>query len=279
MAEHIKDGRGEANAWGINTNNEGLVALSNAGSEITIDNPLPVTNFNFEVSKGNVDGHRTVFVLSNNILIGLTEEDVWDPGGVMVYPTTGEQLQFVSSSANDTSAGTGARTIEFLYLDEDYVPKSETITLSGTTAIFSTATDVFRFRAGQVKSAGTGAGNAGSIVITSSGAGNTRGIIQVGNNQTFNSHYTVPSGITSYLFNIITNVNKNEDVEVRLKRTFDGTNIFIPGTSLSVYQTTTNNDYPVNPEFREKSEVKLVAKSSNTSAVVFAEMQFVEVDN
>src|SRR5882672_113572 len=66
------------------------------------------------------------------------------------------QRSVVSSSANDTSAGTGARTVLVTYYPSDlsYVA-TEIVTMNGTTAVNMTATDVCFIEKLEVLTAGS----------------------------------------------------------------------------------------------------------------------------
>jgi hypothetical protein len=52
-----------------------------------------------------------------------TEEPVWNKGGAYTFATSEQILKYASSSANDVSTGTGARSIEIDYLDSEYAEK------------------------------------------------------------------------------------------------------------------------------------------------------------
>lgn len=108
--------------------------------------------------------------------------------------TTDAQRKIVSSSANDTSAGTGARSVKITYLDQTGAgPFTETLTLSGTTAVNTVATNICFIEQLEVISAGSGGTNAGTISLQTL-ASVTFGSIAVGNNQTFWAHHYIPTG-------------------------------------------------------------------------------------
>ena len=62
---------------------------------------------------------------SNNAVAG--SEDVWTGGGTYPWPSTAEELEIGSTSANDTSNGTHARTVNVQGLDENWMLTSETV--------------------------------------------------------------------------------------------------------------------------------------------------------
>lgn len=114
--------------------------------------------------KGGV-GHVNLF--GYNPSVSTTAATVWSVGSASSYAqlTSGTALEAVSSSANDTAAGTGARTILVQGLDEDYVPFQETVTLNGTTPVALANTSVVAINSVRVLTAGSGLTNAGNIDI------------------------------------------------------------------------------------------------------------------
>ena len=110
--------------------------------------------------------------------------------------TTDAQRRIVSSSANDAAAGTGARTVRITYFNSAGAgPFTETVTLNGTTAVNTVATDICFIEQLEVLTAGSGGVNAGIISIQTL-ANVTFGRIAVGNNQTFWCHHYIPTGKT-----------------------------------------------------------------------------------
>lgn len=84
--------------------------------------------------------------------------------------TVADRVEVASASANDTAAGTGARTIKVYGLDKDYNPLIETITLNGQTPVVGTL-NFIRVFAAYVATAGSGGVNAGDIAIIRQGTG------------------------------------------------------------------------------------------------------------
>ena len=87
--------------------------------------------FGLQVSRGQIQGHSTVIVFGYNPDVDTTEESVWPDGGTIPHPTSASVLKISSSSANDTAAGTGARTVYIEGLDGKLCrgPVSETVTI------------------------------------------------------------------------------------------------------------------------------------------------------
>ena len=131
-------------------------------------------------------------------------------------PASAAQRSMSSSSASDTSAGTGARTVEITYYDNTGVgPLTETVTLNGTSSVNTVATNIRFIESMRVVTAGSGGANVGTITLFGStgGGGGTVGTIGVGNlvtavgdNQTFWAHHYVAATYTVELSSLIAGV-------------------------------------------------------------------------
>jgi hypothetical protein len=107
------------------------------------------------------------------------------------------QRSISSASANDTSAGTGARTVRITYLTATGTgPFTTTVTMNGTTCVATTATDIAFIEQMEVITVGSGATNAGiiSLFVNAACGGGTIGTMAASNGQTFWAHHYVPSG-------------------------------------------------------------------------------------
>lgn len=127
--------------------------------------------------------------------------DIWGgPTTTYVFPPAGGiQMSFVSTSANDTLAGTGAQKVHIHYLDSSYNDQTEIVNLNGVTPVNTVATNILRINAMHVSQAGTGGVSAGSISLTSVGGATTYGHIEVGYNTARQAIYTIPAGKTGYI--------------------------------------------------------------------------------
>lgn len=109
-----------------------------------------------------------------------TASTVWFNGSTSyVQLTSGTALEVVSSSANDTAAGTGARTVKIEGLDGNYVPFAETVTLAGATPVALSATSVIAINKFFVVTAGSGLANAGNIDVRTVSGSTIKSRIQI----------------------------------------------------------------------------------------------------
>ena len=118
---------------------------------------------------------------------------------------TNAQRSVNSTSANDTSAGSGARTVLITYLDTSFALKTTTVTLNGTTAVATSVSDIAFIESIQVATVGTqGGGNVGTIQLwtANNGTGSIWASIAASDNTTYYAHHYVPAGVSCYLLNI-----------------------------------------------------------------------------
>lgn len=135
--------------------------------------------------------------------IAATERTVWDGAANTNanYLAAASKINFVSDDANDTAAGTGARTFQAHGLDPDGKEISEVITLDGTTLVTSALTFGTAPNRQKVLTAGSGGMNAGTIYAftgtetdgTPADLNLVYSIIKAGENQTLQCNYTVPA--------------------------------------------------------------------------------------
>lgn len=166
-------------------------------------------------------------------------EDLWSVGGTVNFPATAQQMEVISSSASDTSGGTGARTVEITYLDGSFVQKTTTVTLNGTTPVATSVSDIYRINFFRVKTVGTGGENAGDIDIRNLADTPIYSRIAAGTNRGINGFYTIPAGKTLYIFNILFSAGSNvanRPVRFVTKATYDN----IAGSTISFFMPYTN---------------------------------------
>jgi len=160
--------------------------------------------FNLQVARNQIAYHESVYKFGNNAAVADSLETIWSQGGLYSYLSAATVLKVSSSSTDDASAGTGARTVELFGLDGDYNEISETVTLNGQTAV-NTTQSFLRINRMIVRSAGSGGANAGVIyagtgTVTTGVPANIYAIINGdGSNQTLMALWTVPAGYTGYL--------------------------------------------------------------------------------
>jgi len=153
------------------------------------DEERPTPHFLHDIAKGNIWDSQPLNIFGFNRDVGTAYETIWDDGGNYVYPSSAVAMDVVSSSASDTMQ------VIINGLDANYEAISETVTLTGTSAV-TTSAAFFRIN-GAVILAGS---NVGDISI--SNGGTNHAFIGAGIGTTQSSVYTVPAGHSIYLFRI-----------------------------------------------------------------------------
>lgn len=173
---------------------------------------IMVGEFETEVALGAVDGYKYVYISGRNPIVDAGETgDLWDNAtngggpfnrevGNLVYAgqplnDPEETVKVVSSSAQDTAAGTGARTVRITGLHSITSEKYETevIVMNGTTASESSSR-WYRIIKLEVLTAGNRGENVGRIKVYNSTTTNNLFIdMASGQNETQNAVYTVPA--------------------------------------------------------------------------------------
>jgi len=161
-------------------------------------------DFGLQVARGQIPYHKHVYKFGQNAVVGDSVETIWLQGGLYSYPPSATTMTVSSSDTNDTSAGTGARTVLIFGLDGDYNEISETIILNGQTPV-TTTNSFLRVNRAIVLTAGSGGANAGIIyvgtgtVTTGVPANIYTTINGDGTNQTLQAFWTVPVNYTAYI--------------------------------------------------------------------------------
>lgn len=110
-------------------------------------------------------------------------------------PASTAAFSIKSASANDTAAGTGARTVTVTYMDSSYVMQTETVTLNGTACVNSVTTTARFIEKVTVVTAGSTGSNVGLLTLyTATACSTTVGTVAATDNQTFWAHHYVPTG-------------------------------------------------------------------------------------
>lgn len=174
---------------------------------------------------GKLPRHTLIHKIAQNLDVDTVTEDIWESGGVRTFLTTAATLSIVSDNVNDTSSGSGARSLRIDGLDENFELISETVLLNGTTPVITTNTFI-RVHLMIVTSSGTyGSNNEGIITATDTGLSSIQGTILAGRGQSRSSHYTVPYNRRALLTRLQLSVESNKTAEITV--------IFRPGANVT----------------------------------------------
>jgi hypothetical protein len=213
-----------ANAWAqqITDTTNGPVAVKAASTIPTVTDPalvvvlspnqqaIPITTAPSSAIPGFATGNVTV---SSTSITAVLET-------VYIEQSSNFTGSIISSSSNDTSTGTGARTIVIIYYDQTGAgPYTETVTLNGTTAVNLVNTNHCFIEKMIVVTVGSGGVNAGNISLYSGlgGTGTLVGSINASENITFWCHHYVPTGKSCYVTDITGGIRGSKNASFWLR--------------------------------------------------------------
>ena len=165
-------------------------------------------DFYFDVATGDVRGHSSVNKFGGNPDVdSAAVEDIWDGGGTWNEPSIGQVYTFTSTSADDTAAGAGARTMEIFGLDSAGALQNETLTLAGTGVVTAVNSYLMIHRM-VVRTGLVTATNVGTITANANTDGTVTAQINPGNNQTLMAIYKIPADMDGCMLNFYASLLK-----------------------------------------------------------------------
>ena len=242
-----------------------------------------LNGWGIQVSNGEIEGVGYIEKFGMNVDVDSNKETIWDAGGIYQYLTTAETVAITSTSGADSTAGTGARTVEIQGLDADHNLVYETLTVGGGAG----TQEFLRIFRAKVLTAGSSGVNEGTVSITSNSTSKVLAQIGIdgsgsnaaGRGQTFMSLYTVPAGKTAYLTQWTVGAGKqNTDaVAFMMARTFD--NGWNSKDIITVSATTYAKDYKIPLKFDEKTDIEVRAYSTTNNSLVSSTFNLILIDN
>ena len=170
----------------------------------------PTPNVYLDVARDAISNSKIVHKFGANFDIdqATDPESVWSGGGL--YPwaalATAQTIYCLSTSASDTAV----LTLEGL--DSSYHEISETVTLTGTSAVTTTNQFIRVFRMTYEDGA-----NVGDITArTVSASGTVIAQINAGYAQTLMAVYTIPAGHTGYLVALDSTIDSNKNAQIMM---------------------------------------------------------------
>lgn len=213
--------------------------------------------------------------------VGTTEESIWDLGGIYDYLSSAQTLTISSDDANDTSAGTGARTVTIFGYDSNFAAIKESVTLNGQTPV-STSGEFIRVFRMVVNSAGSGGENAGKIyagtgTVTAGVPANPYAAITEGRNQTLMCVWTVPGNKNAYMTSVFVSSQNSSNATVQIRLVARPENeVFQTKYEFIVTQAGGPIWAPFNipNKFTSKTDIEIRAISSVGASDVSAALEF-----
>jgi hypothetical protein len=156
----------------------------------------------YDIAEGNIANHTPFYKIGYNGDVGATEEEIITQGGLYYWIPSATALEVVSSSVNDTLAGTGVQKVRISYLDADYSEASQVIDMNGTNPVPLTDTTILRVNSIRATQVGTGLMSAGTISCRTVAGANVVRSIFTGFTRGRGATYTVPLGKVLFLTSI-----------------------------------------------------------------------------
>jgi hypothetical protein len=208
-------------------------------------------DLNLNIARGLVKDAQHVHVLGYNpdIDTGTDPETVWTYGGVYPFAsmTAANTIVLTSSNTSDTM------NIKITGLDNDFKVITESITLNGTTPVSSTKKFL---RINDAHTNGTGL-NAGNITFRFA---NASGIvvdeIYLGYGQNTTGVYTIPDGMTGYLYAGDASINNNKEVTLVFRAKLNDDSIRV----VHIAEVSTGSyryDFPIPSQLPERSDLEV----------------------
>jgi hypothetical protein len=241
--------------------------------------------FELQVGRGQIPGHSVIHVFGHNPDVDTSEVTIWPALGLLVHPASPTIMTISSSSADDTSAGTGARTVYILGINSTGGYVSETVTLNGQTAV-NTVNQYDAIETMSVVSVGSGGVNAGIIyagtgTVTAGVPAVPYSAIGIGDNLSLVGHWTCPAGYTGYLVSgSVTSgtSNANQYITARLKlRAQD--NIVRTAAITTLHDGTADYDFSYPVKIQAGECLTATAKGSGNNNDVSSYFQIVLIKN
>ncbi len=229
-------------------------------------------------------GHNDNAGNSTNEIIGGLSVSASSFGGFLQTATT---VRIKSGgNSNDTVAGSGARSVTVVGLDENFAEAEETINTAGTSASSATTTTFIRVVRAYVATTGTYHGaNTGDVIIENGSGGTDLVSIQAGQGQSELAFDTIPAGKTAYLTNMRVDVEGSKEATVFLYQNLNADDVTAPYSSkrliMSISGVSGNVDhsfsgYEVLPAM---SDIWVEAIGPSGGAAITAGFEMVWVDD
>ena len=194
-------------------------------------------------------------------------ESVWSAGGLYPWDAleTAQTLYCLSTSSSDTA------TLEIQGLDTNFKPQTESLNLTGTTAVTTENTFIRVFRMKYIDG-----GNAGIIrARTVSGSGTVVAQIDAGMSQTLMSIYTIPANTRGFLIQYIACTGKNKDAEVLLYTKEPAQNNFQLKSEIQTFQNSIMVPFGVPLLLPPKTDIDFRGSSENNNTKVIVNFDIV----
>ena len=174
----------------------------------------PNRQFELDVAEGRIANASPIYIHGECTTL-YAQSDVWEgPTSTIFTSASPCQLSIVSTSASDTSAGTGIRTLSLSYVDSSWALQTEDITMNGTSEVNTVATTIRYVLSIQAKTVGSAGAAVGNITLIDA-SDNVLSKISIGSNISLTAFYVVPANYSLYISSFTSNANKPTTVRLQ----------------------------------------------------------------
>lgn len=252
-------------------------------------------DFDIEIARGRVAGYEVVQLFGRNEAVGTSFEPV-AIGGIYrtPQPASATALRVKAGNANDTAAGSGARSVFIEGINASGALVSETLTTAGTSASSNSTNSYIRLLSARVATSGTyataSAGSHAAAIVIENSAGTEdwltipNGDFPLGQSEV--GVYTIPTGKVGYIREMVISTESNKTATIAL---FQRQNILQAAAPYSAM--TIVNQYagfsgsfqvplksPLGP-FPASTDVGFMAKVASTAAIVSVNFELLLIDS
>ena len=186
------------------------------------------------VARGEVTGwmFERKFASAN---VTTTEMPIWAGGATYQFVDSAETVNIVSSSTNDTIAGTGARKVKVIGLNAGTI-LNEIVNLNGTNPVALSNSYDFIHRMFVVEAGATApvvaaiagsVGAAGTITATGATSSAVRAVIVTDAGGSLQTPIRVPAGETWQIHDVTIAAGKGQEVKIRSYIRIPGTQVYV----------------------------------------------------
>jgi hypothetical protein len=208
---------------------------------------------------------RKVIVFARSEIITINDTIIRPMTAPINFLDNAEKIQFVSTSAEDSLSGNGAKILVIIGLDNNHKPLGETLSLNGLTPVL-TEHEYLRINRIEVFTSGTLEKNVGLITAFAPIGGFYLMSIPIGYSRSLSSVFTIPEKTKGVLTQVFINTPKGRDVNAKLVYRSFGTQriVGIVDSFESQGEIGVNGGRPV----AEKTDIFALANSSTPNTTV-----------
>lgn len=246
--------------------------------------------FALEVARNRVPGASPLIGFGRRVTGAVTDAVIW-PGSLPfpIPPEIGTAITVVSTSANDTLAGTGVQKVEIHYLGVDLTPGHVIVNMNGITGV-TTDEDgnplpLMRFiQCMHVEQTGTYGQGAVGLITASTGA-TVYSLISAGRKRCESSARMVPKGkraVIPFLVGSSISATSDSECEISVAATefdehqYTDQGLFIPFGSVGIQNGGIPARVGIPGVFREGTVIAMIGSASKAATLIAGYFGWVE---